>query len=104
MHRCVRGGLGGRLCAPSSGRQLQPPCPPLPHFSPPNLCHGGASPSLVPCRAAALSPGRFPTAALGRKGPSLGCDEVTRRGPVLTKAEAPQPALLAAASLSSALA
>lgn len=51
---------------------------------------GGGGHLLVPRLAAALSPGGFPTAALGRKGPSLTGGEVTLPCWAHTKAP-PQP-------------
>ena len=62
---CVEGGpvctRGHAYPSPGARRQLQPPSPPP---APPNLCQE------APRGAAALSPGRFPTAAaLGKKGP-----------------------------------
>ena len=67
----------------------RPPCPPN---------------SLAPRRAAALSPGRFPTAGCLWEEKALLWPAVrSPGGAMLTKATAPQPAPLAAASLCSTL-
>lgn len=88
----ARGWGDGGACAHQKVWAPQAPAAaarPSPTSGPPNVCHGGGH-LLVPRLAAALSPGGFPTAALGRKGPSLTGGEVTLPCWAHTKALPPQ--------------
>lgn len=71
--------------------QLQLPTPPPPQVPLMYAVEEGAGHLLVPRLAAALSPGGFPTAALGRKGPSLTGGEVTLPCRAYTKAPPQAP-------------
>ena len=101
----VREGGSVAVCACLPlGTSCSRPALPSPTSAPLIYAMGGPAPHWSPAGQPLCPQADSQRPPLGRKGPSLAGGEVTRRGPVLTKAEAPQPALLAAASLSSALA